>query len=136
MRTRQTIALLLAAVYLLMTVGAPVATLSCECLSSHDHAELFCPCHAGEASESGACLAEPCCPDLHSTEIALYLSLIESIGKYLRCAVTDLPPALAADRTLSAPLSEGTLLRVARCVALVPDPVSLAPGFRAPPVRG
>ena len=107
MRTRQTIALLLAAVYLLMTVGAPVATLSCECLSSHDHAELFCPCHAGEASGVGRVPGRALLPGSPLYGDRTLSLLIESIGKYLRCAVTDLPPALAADRTLSAPLSEG-----------------------------
>ena len=137
MRTRRSIALLLFAVYLLMAVGAPVASLSCECLSSHDHSELFCTRHGCAASgDHEPRLMAPCCSDHHSTEIELYLVLSDSIGKFLRCAVTDLPPALFAGWLPSASLSDGKRPCVERSVPLAPDPAVSSPGFRAPPVLG
>lgn len=136
MRTRRFIALLLFAVYLLMAVGAPVASLSCECLSSHDHSELFCTRHGCAASgDHEPRLMAPCCSDHHSTEIELYLVLSDGIGKFLRCAVTDLPPALFADGTALIPFLSGKQAFVERHVPLASDPAVSSPGFRAPPVR-
>lgn len=137
MKTRRSIALLLFAVYLLMAVGAPVASLSCECLSSHDHSELFCTRHGCAASGNHEPrLMAPCCSDHHSTEIELYLALSDGIGKFLRCAVTDLPPALFADGAALIPLLFGKQAYVERHVLPVPDSVVSSPGFRAPPLRG
>lgn len=134
MPTRRSIAWLLAAVYLLMAAGAPFATLSCECLASHDHAELCAPCH-NCAGDCALRLAASCCSDAHSTEISLYLAIADSMRSFVRCAVTDLPPALYAGWHASAPRPDDGPLFVRRSQPLAPDPATRTPGFRAPPVR-
>ena len=56
-------------------------------------------------SAAGESLKAPCCGNHHSTEIELYTgSSSDNHEKFIRCTVTDLPPALVAEAPVAADL--------------------------------
>lgn len=139
MKSKRYISLLLLAVYLFATGGAAYASVSCECVSmSVRTAHVCCHhcCHADGAASSGdKSLTAPCCDDRHSTEIELYTASGSDSNEHsLKCAVLDLPPALAAECPCPAHVPF-LRLKVAELRApFVPDVRLLPVGFRAPPV--
>lgn len=138
MKLKRYISLLLLAVYLFATAGTALASLTCKCVSMKARTEhvccSHCQQHAAEAAADGVMRA-PCCGNHHhSTEIDLYLFSHGDNGeKQIRCMVTDLPPALAAECPCPAHvplLREKTVQRQAPFIA---EACMLPVGFRAPP---
>lgn len=139
MKSRRFISLLLLAAYLFATAGSAVLAVTCKCVAMRARSEqhLCCthcqlPSHTQPADSD---LRAPCCNFHHSTEIALYTSSFsDDSEKYVRCAVSELPPSMAAECPCPAHIPA-----LRRCSAPRPDPVPLegvreAVGLRAPPV--
>lgn len=139
MKVRKFISLLLLAAYLFATVGAAVASVTCHCVTMKPRAEQhFCCSHCQLPDHVQPVAGEfraPCCNLPHSTEITLYTSLhSDDSEKYVKCAVSELPPSMAAE--CPCPAHVPALRRVA---APRPDPVPLEgvrtlSAWRAPPV--
>lgn len=130
---------MLLAVYLFATGGAAYASVSCKCVSMSVRTAHVCCHHCHHADEAAPSadksLAAPCCGDRHSTEIELYTgSGSDSNDRTLKCAVLDLPPALAAECPCPAhvPFLRQTVAE--RDAPFIPDVRHLPVGFRAPPV--
>ena len=138
MKLKRSISLLLFAVYLFATAGAAVVSLSCECVSMKARTEHVCCSHCQHVSDTavaGGVLRATCCGDHHSTEVELYLSSgSDNNERYIRCAVTDLPPALAAECPCPAHIPFLREKVAERRAPFVPDACILPSGFRAPPV--
>lgn len=136
MKLRRLISLLLLSVYLLATGGPAYVSLSCKCVAMTAHAAHAC-CHhcqhAGEAADGTASLKGTCCGNHHSTEINLYTFSPDN-GKSIRCAVTDLPPALVAEAPAPADMILGSEKTVERRAPFVERGHVRCAGLRAPPV--
>ena len=137
MRTRNYIALLLLAVYLLATGGAAYRSLSCQCLEPAHAAEHLCCADGHDTAEMfdiDEALHAACPCDRHSTAIALYTAVSDD-ARPCKCAVLALPHCLAAAQAarLSAPKFRKERIE-APSVSLPQAPCLLATGLRAPPV--
>ena len=65
--------------------------------------------HGADAAGAGESLKAPCCGNHHSTEIELYTgSSSDNHEKFIRCTVTDLPPALVAEAPVAADLASSS----------------------------
>lgn len=137
MRLKKHISLLLLAVYLCTTTGMALVSLTCKCVSAARTEHVCCQdCreHAASAAADKA-MGAPCCGDHHSTEIALYVfSNSDNNERYTRCAVTDLPPALAAECPCPAHVPLLREKTAERRTPFVREASILPVGFRAPPV--
>ena len=91
MKLKRLISLLLLAIYLTAWGGPAYVTLSCKCVTMSSH---VC-CHHCQHSAGNH----------HSTEIELYTgSSSDNHERFIRCTVTDLPPALVAEAPVAAVL--------------------------------
>lgn len=141
MKPRNLISLWLLVVYLTATGGVSLAPLSCRCAmrrTIHLCGHGACACCHRQAPQSApsadGAMSAPCCGDRHATEIDLYTSGDPDRSiRQVRCPITDLPDALAAECPCPAhipALRHAVLPRpappLARCV---PQPR----GLRAPP---
>ena len=136
MKPKRLISLWLLCVYLLVMCGPACLSLSCECVSASapSSAEMCC-CHCGhEAGSADECLKARCCDDRHSTETTLYTGAFGDGERQLRCVVTQLPPALAAECPEALFVPSLRTKPAERHPAFVSGPALLPVGFRAPPV--
>ena len=105
MKLKRLISLLLLAIYLTAWGGPAYVSLSCKCVTmpplvSSPHCQ-----HSADAAGAGESLKAPCCGNHHSTEIELYTgSSSDNHERFIRCTVTDLPPALVAEAPVAAVL--------------------------------
>lgn len=140
MKLKRSISLLLLAVYLFATGGTALASLTCKCVSSKARTEHVCGSHCQQHAEDAAAadgvMRAPCCGSHHhSTEIDLYLfSHADNSEKHIRCVVTDLPPALAAECPCPEHIPFLREATAERRAPFVPEACILPVGFRAPPV--
>lgn len=140
MKLKRYISLLLLAVYLFATAGASVTSLTCKCVTLKARTEHVCSSHcqqhtADAASAADGVMRATCCGNHHhSTEIDLYLfSHSDNSEKYIRCVVTDLPPALAVECPCPAHVPLLREKTAERLTPFVPEACILPVGFRAPP---
>lgn len=135
---RRYISLLLLAVYLLATGGVWLLSLTCGCADAEHASEHTCSTagyHAGhdhDAADEELCAACTC--GLHSTEITLYTAAHGDDEKTTRCAVTLLPPSLAAECPCPAHVPALRRKPLLRPAPLTDEPLIAAAGLRAPPV--
>lgn len=139
MKPKRLISLLLLAIYLMAAGGPACVSLSCKCVAMRAHAAHVC-CHhcqhdvgAEPARES---VKAPCCGNHHhSTEIELYTgSSSDNNERVVRCAVTDLPPALLAEVPAAADLAAFGEAFPKRGAPFVLRGHVRSAGLRAPPV--
>lgn len=105
MKLKRLISLLLLAIYLTAWGGPAYVSLSCECVAMSSHVCCHHCQHGAAAAGAGESLKAPCCGNHHSTEIELYTgSSSDNHEKFIRCTVTDLPPALVAEAPVAADL--------------------------------
>ena len=93
MKLKRLISLLLLAIYLTAWGGPAYVSLSCKCVTMSSHVCCHHCQHGADAAGAGESLKAPCCGNHHSTEI-----------EFIRCTVTDLPPALVAEAPVAADL--------------------------------
>lgn len=135
MRLKKGISLLMTTVYLLATVGAAVISLTCECAGEKERTEHVCLSGCLHEAPAGGVVNSCCGCELHSTEVELYLSQFsDNNQRYIRCTVTDLPPAITAECPCpeQAPVLRET--DAERRSPFVQEASILPVGFRAPPV--
>ena len=97
MKLKRLISLLLLAIYL-TAWGPAYVSLSCKCVTMSSHVCCHHCQHSADAAGAGESLKAPCCGNHHSTEIELYTgSSSDNHERFIRCTVTDLPPALVAE---------------------------------------
>ncbi len=105
MKLKRLISLLLLAIYLTAWGGPAYVSLSCKCVTMSSHVCCHHCQHGADAAGAGESLKAPCCGNHHSTEIELYTgSSSDNHEKFIRCTVTDLPPALVAEAPVAADL--------------------------------
>lgn len=142
MKVKRYIALVLCVLYLAATAGVALASITCKCVGMKQSRveKACCECyHQSQFSATSIChdclLGSRCDCELHSTEISLYTSShSDESEKYIKCAVSELPPSLAAECPCPAhvpALRHGMLLPPVPLVREVPGRVF---GLRAPPV--
>lgn len=145
MKRRWYISLLLLCVYLFATAAPATVSLTCKCVAMHRVAAYVCCTHcahmsatsAAQAAGQGAAhtdVAAPCCGNHHSTEINLYTGSGEDNVRTVKCAVLELPAALAsACPTETAVLALADKIAERRAPFVCRGFVRCA-GLRAPPV--
>lgn len=105
MKLKRLISLLLLAIYLTAWGGPAYVSLSCKCVTMSSHVCCHHCQHSADAAGAGESLKAPCCGNHHSTEIELYTgSSSDNHERFIRCTVTDLPPALVAEAPVAAVL--------------------------------
>ena len=139
MKLKRSISLLLLAVYLFATAGTALASLTCKCVAMKARTEHACCCHCLHVADlpaaAGGEMRAPCCGNHHSTEIELYTgSSSDNHERFIRCTVTDLPPALVAEAPVAA-----VLMFFGETLPECGDPFVMrghvrSAGLRAPPV--
>ncbi|HIW64846.1 MAG TPA: hypothetical protein H9879_01235 [Candidatus Alistipes intestinipullorum] len=139
MKARKFISLLLLTAYLFATAGTAVLSVTCKCVAMKARAEQhLCCSHCQLPDHTQPADGEfraHCCNLPHSTEIELYTSSNpDDSEKYVKCAVSELPPSMAAECPCPAHIPA-----LRRAAAPRPDPVPLEGvrttcGLRAPPV--
>ena len=136
MRLKKGISLLLTAVYLLATAGAAVVSLTCECAGGEVRTEHVCRSGCQHDAPPACGVVNSCCGcELHSTEVELYVPQVsDNNERQIRCTVTDLPPAIAAECPSPAHLPVPREKSVERRAPFVQEASILPVGFRAPPV--
>ena len=113
MKLKRLISLLLLAIYLTAWGGPAYVSLSCKCVT----------------------MKAPCCGNHHSTEIELYTgSSSDNHERFIRCTVTDLPPALVAEAPVAAVLKFFGETLPERGDPFVMRGHVRSAGLRAPPV--
>ena len=138
MKLKRLISLLLLSVYLLATGGPAYVSLSCKCVAMKARAAHVC-CHhcqhGADTSDGTASLKATCCGNHHSTEIELYTGFgSDNHEKFIRCTVTDLPPALVAEAPAAADLKVFGETLPERGAPFVMRGHVRSAGLRAPPV--
>lgn len=135
---RRYIASLLFVVYLLATGGVWSLSLMCDCADAEhagEHACCVAGYHAGHDHDAAAEeLCAACTCGLHSTEITLYTAAHGDDEKATRCAVTLLPPSLAAECPCPAHVPALRRNPPVRPEPLIDAPFVAVGGLRAPPV--
>lgn len=144
MKLKRCIAWVLCALYIAATATTALASLTCGCRgmmrAESVHRCTAC-CYDGhlaaERAAESCSLGSGCDCDRHSTEIELYTSThSDDSEKYIRCIVSELPPALTAE----APSADAAL-PLTGDLRLRPTPLDetmllRSVGLRAPPCRG
>ncbi len=137
MKLKRYIALLLLAVYFMAAGGPALVSLSCRCVAMHLHAEHACCQHCDHSEDALAAKADvsaPCCGNHHSTEVNLYTGSGADNDRIVRCAVVDLPAALAAEYPLDMRIVTTADKVAERRAPFVCRGFVRSTGLRAPPV--
>ena len=135
MKLKRLISLLLLSVYLLATVGAAVVSLTCGCVEQRVHAEHVCLSGCQHDMPADGLVRSCCGCELHSTEVELYLyPASDNNERHIRCMVTDLPPAIAAECPCPEHAPDLREKSAERRSPFVQEASILPVGFRAPPV--
>lgn len=140
MKARKLISLLLLAAYLFATVGAAVLSVTCKCVAMKPRVEQYLCCShcqlPAHVQPADGEFRSHCCGNHHSTDIALYTSPnSDDSEKYLKCAVYDLPPSMAAESVMTLSALSSFCGNVC-CPVPLPQSVDLpGTGLRAPPFR-
>lgn len=141
MKLKRYIAFALCALYIAATAAVSLASVTCECLDLKRQAvgHLCDACCCGETDFAGdECLncwfGMDCDCTRHSTEIDLYTSShSDDSERYVRCAVSELPPSLVAEAPAPVVSAHGAGYGFTPPYPLVRPVVLRADGWRAPP---